>query len=124
MPAHTLPAFASLALIACAAHAQPALVITSINSDLSASGDCVVGWAYDGSLEKHALLKWTRGAGYSRLPGFAPGSGGAVSCSADGSILGAPMDNTADWGSLNCFPGYDAQGNLRVLQSPCSVRAI
>jgi hypothetical protein len=120
----TLLALASLALLAGTASAQPKLVVTTVSNDMGANGNCATGWLYDGAIRHYAAFTWRRGVGFTRIPGNAPGSGGGISCSADGSVLGAAMDNTSDWEGLNCFPGYDASGNPRALQSPCSMRSI
>ena len=106
----------AIALLSCAGlcsplAAQPRLVITGIGSDLAASGNGVAGLVNVGlhnanSQSTTPAIIWSRGTGYTIIPGADRAGTESVSCSADLSALAMCTDNVTDWGSLNCFTGY------------------
>ena len=116
-----------------AALAQPKLVITGIQSDLSRTGNSAVGFGYDASIFEYATLTWTRGVGFTRVNGAFP-QDADVSCSNDLSALLMMTENVSDWGALNCFNGYywsqedllngHTLGDPRPPQNPCSIASI
>ena len=119
----------SLAALVCAglssvAAAQPRLVITSMSSDLSSTGNGVAGFVYNSDLQEYVPYTWTRGGGYVAIPGAYINGQGGIQCSADLSVLTMSADNLTDWGSLNCFNGYNTTtGELNAPDSPpCDLR--
>ncbi|MFT3683386.1 MAG: hypothetical protein QM783_00435 [Phycisphaerales bacterium] len=110
--------------IASAALAQPKLVSVPVISDLSGNGNTVTGFLYDAALGQNVPVAFTRGSGFTRLPGKAPGGGSALCVSGDGTVFASAMDNLTNWGSLNCFAGYTSTGALATPTSPCTMRSI
>ena len=120
----TLLVLASLGTMNAAVFAQPKLVSIPINSDLATNGNVVSGYIYDGALKEHVPFTFTRGVGFSRIPGIAPGGGSALCVSSNGSVLASGMDNLSNWGDLNCFTGYTSTGAPRPATTPCSYPSI
>jgi hypothetical protein len=107
--------------------AQPKLVITGLTMDLPSTGDGAVGVAYDADLNEYATFIWSRGGGYTRIPGaYISGGAGGVSCSSDMGVLAMTSDNLADWADLNCFNGYNTSTGLPnpPHSDPCPMRVI
>ena len=101
----------STLLLAAAATAAPTLIITPAADDISADGTKTVGrlleWinpATDPDVS-YAPYIWQRGLGFSRVPGTYD-TPSMVRGSADLSNLVSDLDNTSNWGDLNCFAGY------------------
>ncbi|MBX3358337.1 MAG: hypothetical protein KF745_07905 [Phycisphaeraceae bacterium] len=112
-----------------AAAQQPKMIITGINNDMAATGNGVSGLVNVGltganSNYSTVPIIWSRGSGYTMIPGTAHPGGTTVSCSADMGALAMGSPNTANWGSLNCFKGYDSSGNLLPQTQPCYIPAI
>lgn len=94
-----------------AAAAQPKLIITGVAGDLASSGDGVAGLVsvnLTGANANYSTVPivWARGSGYSIINGAVWGRDGGISCAAGLSALAMRVDNTSNWGSLNCFAGY------------------
>jgi len=111
------------ASLATAAAAQPALVITSIGDDLSHDGTAVAGLLYDAELELYAPYTWSRAGGFVRLP-MAGTIASSAKASGDLSAITLESSNTTNWGDLNCFAGYDSDGNPNPPADPCQVGTI
>ncbi len=126
------PSQITLAALVCAglasvAAAQPKLVITGLVGDMTAAGNAVSGTAYDASVARHVPFTWSRGGGFTRVPGaYLSGSGGSLYCSSDLSVLAMTSDNIADWGGLNCFTGYNTTTGAPnpPPSGPCTMRVI
>ena len=103
---HTI-GFGALALagLASAALGGPSLVSVGMGiTDLSADGQAVTGLIYDAQAQIYRNTIYRRGVGVSFAPGAVIKAGGLLG-SDDFSILGMTAENSANWGSLNCFQG-------------------
>ncbi len=130
-------AIAALTLLAGLAAAQPTLIIVPGAEDMNAAGTATVGreteWtAVPGGepLFSYVPYIWERGQGYRRVPGtYARPE--IVRGSADLSSLMSNLENTSDWGDLNCFNGYCfgsmtncTPGEPRPQYDPCIIPKI
>jgi uncharacterized membrane protein len=125
-----------LALLVCAGlcaplAAQPKLVITGIGDDLAASGNGVAGLVNIGLHNPNSqfttpAMTWSRGTGYTLIAGATHRGTDGVACSGDLSAIAMCTDNSADWGMLNCFEGYNTTtGALNPSQPPpCDIVGI
>ena len=123
------------AILACAGlcsavAAQPKMIITGIGSDLAGSGNGVAGLVNVGLNNANSNfttrpMVWSRGAGYTMIPGAIHKGTHEIACSADLGALAMGSENLSDWGSLNCFEGYNALGVLNPPSPPpCTPQAI
>jgi uncharacterized membrane protein len=126
--AFRLLASAGIALGACAASAQPVLVINGLPDDLSASGNKTAGLFFDATLAEYVTYVWERGVGYTRIPG-AGLSAEPIRGSSDLSVLATGKLNADNWADINCFNGYCAFGDCTPGEplpppSPCQIPTI
>ncbi|MFN7375200.1 MAG: GC-type dockerin domain-anchored protein [bacterium] len=111
--------------LACAcgttAMAEPKLVVTSLSEGISADGTKAVGYLFDYSIPGYTPFVWQRGVGYSSLPGTGFGND-PIHASADITTFATGLPNTANWGNLNCFTGYNPTTGAPEPQiTPCLI---
>ncbi len=98
-------------LLAAGASAAPMLIITPAAEDISADGQKTLGrlveWTNSATDPDYAYVPhiWQRGGGFTRVPG-AYRHPEMVRGSADFTNLVSNLENTSNWGNLNCFAGY------------------
>ncbi|QQS07947.1 MAG: hypothetical protein IPK69_07975 [Phycisphaerales bacterium] len=124
---------ATLLALSGSALAQPVLVITPAAEDIDSTGTKTVGRVVEwtstpsGPDFAYAPYVWQRGVGFTRVPGtYATPT--LVRASSDLSQFVSDLENTSNWGDLNCFNGYCfgsmtgcTPGDPRPPQDPCWV---
>ncbi|MCC6321067.1 MAG: hypothetical protein IT438_06470, partial [Phycisphaerales bacterium] len=124
-------------LVSCAGvFAQPKLIITGIAEDLARTTEGVAGLVSVGLTGGNAdystlPIVWRRGVGYSIVPGAEWAGDASVSCASDLTALSMMVENSSNWGDLNCFNGYCfgslpgcTPGDPRPPLSPCIVPGV